>query len=303
MIVIVGSPDEIHCRYIKEMLTERGVECLIIDAKSFPESQQICIKGNEISLPCELKNTKSVYVRNIYSSPIIFGEQIDKEMAENWYATLNAFAEKGTFLKAMLLILENNGAKVINPARADITTIKPFQLSLMKKNGIPIPDTIITNSSDEVIEFAKKYEKIIYKPLTAGATVRLLEKKDLTEERLSLLRNSPVMFQEFIPGENMRVYVVEDEIASCGIIHTEDEIDFRRGEKEIEQIKLDSKIEEMCIKAAQVCGLLFTAIDFKKNSTKTTLLELNHSPMFYGYDLRINPPHQVGKKLVESLIG
>jgi glutathione synthase/RimK-type ligase-like ATP-grasp enzyme len=114
------------------------------------------------------------------------------------------------------------------------------------------------------------------------------------------LKNAPVLFQEYIPGDNIRVYVLGNNVISSAIIYTQ-EVDYRGNEEEVKRIELPEDVKNMCIKAAEICGLRFTGIDLKrKGESEFIILECNPSPMFIGFQNMVGDP--IDKMLAEFLI-
>jgi glutathione synthase/RimK-type ligase-like ATP-grasp enzyme len=210
--------------------------------------------------------------------------------------------ERQSLLASWLRSATLEGKRVINPIESfDLHYLKPYQLALLRKNSIPVPASLVTNDSRELKEFKEKIGELVYKPVAGGAGCKLMTEKDWTEERLQLLRNAPVLFQEYIKGENIRVYVIDDEIVSSGIVHTQ-EVDYRGHEEAIEKIKLPKDIENMCIKAMRICGMKFTGIDLKRKPNKeSVLIECNPSPMFVGFQEATGDP--IDERLADCLIG
>jgi glutathione synthase/RimK-type ligase-like ATP-grasp enzyme len=127
---------------------------------------------------------------------------------------------------------------------------------------------------------------VAYKPVLGGAATRELKPEDLTDARLAALDASPVTFQELLPGEDIRVYVLDGEIiASLRIVTSA--LDFRQNEERIEQIELPPEVARQCVKAAEVLGMRWTGMDLKRGADGVLkFLELNASPMFLGFDAR-----------------
>ncbi len=292
-IAIIGAENELHTLHMKGVLKKRGEEVLIIDTVAFPQDATLSLIDNKVKYQGNfIDDIKSFYARSVfYSHPPYDLEEVKEGKPINldgWYSDYAAETERQSLLSSWIRSLSLQGKQVVNPIESfDLHYIKAYQLSLLRNNGIPVPETLVTNNPQAVIEFQEKFDKIIYKPVAGGAECKELLVRDLNKERLNLLHNAPVMFQEYIEGENIRVYIIDKEVVSAGIIYTK-EIDYRGHEEGIEKIKLPDDIANMCIKAMHLCGMKFTGVDLKrKRDGEFVLLECNPSPMFIGFQMQI----------------
>ncbi|HXT22824.1 MAG TPA: glutathione synthase, partial [Thermoanaerobaculia bacterium] len=84
---------------------------------------------------------------------------------------------------------------------------KPYQALLLQRAGLEVPPTLVTNDPAAVRAFQDEHGDVIYKSASGvRSIVRRLGAEQLA--RLDALRDGPVQFQAFIPGENVRVHVV-----------------------------------------------------------------------------------------------
>ncbi|MCM8773315.1 MAG: ATP-grasp domain-containing protein [Candidatus Omnitrophica bacterium] len=306
-IGIVGAEYEAHTVHMREVLENRRVEVLIIDTVLFPEEATISLIEDEVKYQGEsIEDISTFYVRSVFFShpPYDLEEQrkIKKIDLDGWYADYMGERERQSLLASWLKSATLKGKRVINPIESfDLHYLKAYQLALLRKNNIPVPLTLVTNDSEELKKFQKEVGQLVYKPVAGGAGCKMMIEEDWQEERLKLLRNAPVLFQEYIEGENIRVYVIDNKIVSSGIIHTR-EVDYRGHEEAIEKIKLPTDIENMCIKAKEICGMKFTGIDLKRKPNKEfVLIECNPSPMFIGFQEVTGDP--IDERLADYLIG
>lgn len=287
-VAIVGSLSDEHVRAVHERLRERGHEPLVFDAQRFPEElpvslgdapDEIVIEGRRVGRPA------AVYVRSLYSSPAAFGVDADEAMKEDWRRTTAMFRERTTLLSAIVLRWEQLGAAMYNSVQLGVNITKPYQLSLLAAAGLPVPRTLWSNDPAAVRRFCAEQEAI-YKPVAGGATTRRVETKDLTDERLARLAAAPVCFQELLPGDDVRVYVIDGRVV-CALRIVTDAIDFRQNERTIEPIALGRDVERECVRAAEIVGLRYTGMDIKGDRAgRYKILECNPSAMFIGFEAR-----------------
>lgn len=197
--------------------------------------------------------------------------------------TLVAFREKSAVVQGLLGRWEALGVPLYNPPSCNWRMHKPVQLALLQQAELPVPRTLWTNAPEEARRFAAG-QRIAYKPVTGGAATRELSAADLTDERLAALSTAPVTFQELLPGEDVRVYVLDGAlIASLRIVSRG--LDFRQNEERMEPFELPPEVARQCLRATEVLGLRWTGMDLKRDAHGTLrFLELNGSPMFLGFD-------------------
>lgn len=111
--------------------------------------------------------------------------------------------------------------------------LKIQQLFLAKKIGFKIPDTIVTNSQNELLIFFKKHNKISNKSLDyPNAKIegqlyplynRIIE-KDIFIENLDSIKYCPGLFQEYIDKViDIRVVIIGEIITAFAIYSQENE--------------------------------------------------------------------------------
>lgn len=301
-VVIVGSLSDDHCRAVHERLCARGHEPYVLDAQRFPEElpvalghalDDVVIEGRRMGRPA------SAYVRSLYQSPATYGVDADDAMREDWRRTLLAFRERSTLLAAVLLRWERLGVPLYNASTSSTNITKPYQLALLQAAGLPVPATLWSNDPAAVLAFCREHEAI-YKPVAGGAATRKVEPRDLEPERLARLGAAPVCFQELLPGEDVRVYVIDGRVVCALHIETE-AIDFRQNESRIVPITLPTEVAAQCIRAAELIGLRYTGMDLKRDrSGVLRILELNPSAMFLGFEHHAGV--DIGGPLCDALV-
>jgi len=187
-------------------------------------------------------------------------------------------------------------ARWVNGFRAyQLHQTKPVQLAIVAELGVAVPETLLANDPEAVLQFARRHERCIFKPVQGGAHTQPVTTAHLTEENLANLAYAPVTLQEEVPGTDVRVFVAGERLMACEV--RTDAIDFRDDpDPRIEPIELPSEIESQCLEIARMLDLLWTGIDFRRTDEgRFVFLEANPSPMFLGFEDRTGLP------LTESL--
>jgi glutathione synthase/RimK-type ligase-like ATP-grasp enzyme len=287
-VLLVGSPGDAHVEAVARRLGEEGVEAFVLDALGFPGRTRvaltealdgIAVDGRPVGRP------GAVYVRQLHAHPLAHGVDATEAMAADWRTTLVAFREKAALLSGVLGRWEALGVPLYNGPTSDWRLQKPTQLALLGAAGLPVPRTLWTNDPEAVRRFAAG-GRVAYKPVVGGAATRELCAEDLTEERLAALAGAPVTFQELLPGEDLRVYVLDGEVVAS-VRMEGGALDFREDAGRMEPVALPPEVARQCLQAAEVLGLRWTGMDLKRGADGgLRFLEANASAMFLGFDAR-----------------
>lgn len=288
VVLVVGSPHDPHVSRVAEGLQDRGVDVVVVDGLSFPESLHVTLghRVAEISVDGrDVGRVAAVYIRDVYAHPLSYGVDAAEEMQRDWHRTLVAYREKAHMLLGLLARWSYMGIPVYNARTTDWLQPKPVQIAVLQQAGLPVPDTMWTNDPEVVQRFAAG-RRVIYKPIAGGAATLELGPDDLTPERLRKLSGAPVTFQELLEGDNYRVYCIDDAVVA-GFRIVSSAIDFRQNEEILEKWDAPAEVVVQCLKATEVLGLRWGGIDLRGDSAgNLRFLEVNSSPMFLGFDAR-----------------
>ncbi len=109
--------------------------------------------------------------------------------------------------------------------------LKLWQLRVAQANGINVPHTLVTNSSEQAIEFLDLYRTVVVKPVryglvTADPSPRIAWAQLATREMLRELEGTPVTLQRYVePAFHVRIATVKRE-AFPGCLRVQ-ELDWR----------------------------------------------------------------------------
>lgn len=130
----------------------------------------------------------------------------------------------------------------------------------LHEGGFCVPDTIMTNSAEHAKAFFRKVGQAVAKPSIGIGSTRRVNEHDV--ERLDELTRSPVLFQELIEGDTIRVHIVGDKVVlALRIIGEEGQIDSRTNPQGFTYFKLPDSEEEKIVKATHSLGLNYAAWD------------------------------------------
>ncbi|MGC5014322.1 ATP-grasp domain-containing protein [Streptosporangium sp. DT93] len=297
---IIGPPGDPQVANVAAALRERGAEPVVLDLTAFPARSRLSLLDDLPSVPgVDVGAVRAWYLRSM-PLPLPFalppgrderpGRDEPPALEERVREQRSAYAggrERRSFTFGFVTALRCGGATLVNPPETlGQHFLKLEQLRRLREAGVPVPRTLATNDPDAVVGFARATGPIVYKPLAGGALCRRVTPEDLRPERLRLLATAPVLFQEEIPGRNLRVYVVGGEVAASYEI-VSDELDFRGAERDVFPAAPSPQERDACLRAARACGMTFTGIDVRRRDDGTfAVLECNPSPMFAAVERR-----------------
>lgn len=308
---IFGTDDDLQVHAVAKEVRALGADDVLIRSDALDEGLPLSERdGRFIYRGADLTDLEGFYLRSIPAPYAPSFEREDGELVlyEDWFIRYMQERERASYFVAWLLSLQDRGARLINPPHAgSVLQYKPFQLETLRRVGAAVPRTLISNDPLAVRAFQKEVGDVIFKPLMGGAITRALSEVD--DDELDAVRNSPVIFQERINGDDLRVMLAGEEIVSCVAIRTpEQHLDFRDdpvysgGDASYEPVTLPEKIVAHCRAAAKKCGLKFAGIDIKRTlDGRFVFLELNSSPIYLDVELKLG--HPISRAIAELVVG
>lgn len=310
---IFGSARDPQVQAVRAELARRGATPLFLPADALGTRQPVNSREGAVTYAgVDLTDCQAIYVRSIPSPhPPVIRQEGERVLHAQWFPRYMQARERSGFLLALLLSLEHAGVHVVNPPQAGAAMqFKPFQLDVLRRLGAPLPRTLISNDPDQIRAFHAEEQarqgEVIFKPLLGGAITRLLDGEVLA--KLDYVRAAPVIFQQRIQGDDIRVMLAGQDIVSAVAIRTpEAHLDFRddpvysSGQARYEPVVLPARIRDLCCAAAQACGLRFAGIDIKRTAEDDwVFLELNSSPIYMDVERKLG--HPISAALAELLI-
>lgn len=303
VVLILATIEDTQSLYMQKKLYKLGYSSVIVDSRIFPENVNLTydinplmngyISFNDAKDKIDLSDIVGIYYRVVKG---ILKPNEEDTLLKN-VVHLNNEAYFNSFLQML------NHCNWVNSPESIINhQKKPYQLQLLKQEGILIPETYITND----IEFVNKKfnqgdKQFIFKPVRGWANTELLTKEMLEQEDSSgLLKRTPITLQEYIKGENLRIYVIGENVFPVKI-NTKD-IDSRESSDNVhEKTELPEEIVDACIKVTKTLNFAYSAIDMIKTANdQYYLLEANATPIFLNDELSLGYP--ISDKICELLV-
>ncbi len=283
MIILLGSNTDEHCLHLEKHLKEKNKDCIFLDTREYPENILFNWRSDAVNDGCitinkqkiNFKDIQSIYWRNFYG---VNYETIEDGENTNFLSSM-IHRERKSAIYSLFYSLETNWVNSVNAF--ELHKKKAYLTYILNSNNIRVPRTLITNDKDGLFDFLKKNNnEIIVKPVLGGAFTEKLTKENLTNERLDLLKISPVQFQEFVDGVDIRVYAYKKDIFAVKIISNT--VDFRQdSDSKLIPFELPEKVKNDCFKVMELLDLKYSGIDIRLNKDgEYVFIEANPAPMF-----------------------
>jgi ribosomal protein S6--L-glutamate ligase/tetrahydromethanopterin:alpha-L-glutamate ligase len=258
-IGIMGTPKGAHGQDLATALQDMGVEVVFVSPQKLtsfiPES------------PTNLRELDALLVRSLPGGSL----------------------EQVIYRVDVLHRLESLGLRIINrPGTIEKTVDKFYTSALLADAGLPVPQTVVTESIDQALEAVKSMEAVVVKPLfgSLGKGMVLVEDSEVAYRvfRALELGRSVYYLQKFLPhnNEDYRLLVVGGEVV--GAMR-------RRGESwktniacgaVAEYVKPDPVLEGLALKTAEILGADCVGVDILISHEQPYIIEANGIPGWSG---------------------
>lgn len=287
IVLIVSAPEDIHATTVAKHLAALGARPELVDLRRFPTEMSVSLAyGSSTDIVLQLAGGANINARDITSvwwrrpqrpeiSPQI-AELPHRQFAHN---------EVMLTLNGLWQTLE---CQWVNPIKADAAAgHKPYQLKIAPQVGLEIPDTLITNDPVKAAEFIESHRgKVVYKAL-AGLPDAWRETRLLRDEERSLLsavQYAPVIFQELIEGNDLRITIIGEEIFAAEMDTSKSRYPYDiRMDMTVpaRQVTLDAGTAEALLRLMKKLGIVYGAIDMRRRPDGSyVFFEINPAGQF-----------------------
>ncbi len=293
MILLWGLPGDSPLAQVRSALCRREAPVAFIDQRDVLETEvELCVDGTVqgvVRTPdrvVPLDQVTAAYLRP-YSSAQLPAVERAGPFSSAWLHAVSID-------DALVSWADLAPAYVVNrPTAMATNSSKPYQALFIQAFGFEVPATLLTTDPDTVREFWAEHTTVIYKSLSGVRSIvsRLEERHDA---RLERVRWCPTQFQQYIPGTDYRVHVVDDAVFTCEICSPADDYRYaaRQGlSVEIRPYQLPQDVADRCRALTQSLGLFVSGIDFRRDPEgRWYCFEVNPSPAFTYYQTASDQP-------------
>ena len=272
MILVVSYAGEDHTDAVVRTLEQRGRQIVRIDLGEFPARAGVALHYDHGARP-RYEVTTGDGTADLSTAAVGWWRRVRGHEVDNALVAPHerAFAASET-AQAVGGMLDALPCPWVNPRSADEAAHhKPYQWAAASEVGLSLPPTLVTNQPERAREFIEAFGtgKTVFKSLLASwdwRETRLIEPSDL--ERLESVRFAPVVFQEYVPGVDLRITIVGAEVYAAEIdaTGTSYPVDMRMvvGEAPTRPIELPVAVRNGLFKLMKRLNLVYGAIDMRR---------------------------------------
>lgn len=248
-VALCGFALDGHIAALSRSLTERGATPLVL--LPLPWGRYAWRDGRYFYGHKSLDHVAAFFVRQTYV-PIfdLIHRQAEAVDPVDWLLETVRMQNNAGFLQGFYDFFERRGCFLANPFSAG-ERMKHKQGEVAAACGWRVAKMLVTNSPAEAFAAVDGGEYVM-KPPAGGALVR---KIDAAMLRAFAAIDCPIAIQEFVPGEDIRVYLIEGEVVAAAKIVT-GELDYRRDPDYVNRIHAIELPDEVRRNAAALCERL-----------------------------------------------
>jgi hypothetical protein len=303
LVLLWGLLEDTPLAAVRASLDRRGAKTFLVDQYAVLNTGvalnvDASIRGTIRvgSRRCRLGEVGGAYVRAYDSRRLLNGHGGEWNDAARRHAL--------ALDEVMSAWLELTPAVVVNRLSAMAgNNSKPYQALRIRSIGFEIPDTLITTDPAAATAFWEKHGIVVYKSVSS---VRSIVSR-LTPDHLNRLADiqwCPTQFQEYVPGRDVRVHVVDQQVFACEICSEADDYRYagRQGdETSIRPCALPDDCADRCVALAANMGLLVAGIDLRRTPDgRWFCFEVNPSPGFTYFQDQTGQP--IDQAIAELLL-
>lgn len=285
MIVMIGPLADSGTANLALILMGRGADFIILDPRNFGEKWSVdwgyqggvmtgCIRTSRREIALD-------EITTIWAHMLMIPNREDD-------AECSARSGPPYALASMIAFVDAFPGRVVNrPSIASSNSVKPYQARIITAHGFPPISTLITTSPEEARAFIDAHNgEVIFKSISwQRSRVRRINNDDL--ERLEQVRYCPTQFQQYIPGNDIRVHRVGGRLFATEIVASAD--DYRyvpvNGERTMRPFELPADLAARCLSLANALEMDICGIDLRRTPDgEYYCFEANPIPGYLFYE-------------------
>ncbi|HMI09617.1 MAG TPA: hypothetical protein VK497_04470 [Candidatus Saccharimonadales bacterium] len=312
-VVAISHPDDAHLPFVEKHLLQPFI---LLDQTAILDGQSVTLDlSSEADMRVLLGKREIRDVCGVwYRRPQSFQSDQLPVAPELKEYSLTALREFGILFRT--LFPDANWVSDVYAIRR--AEDKVLQLTLARKLGFNVPNTIVTSDEAAARHFLRSHQSVIAKPIRADFFVRdtalygfYTTKIDKAVD-LTGLNLAPSIFQQAVDVSlDLRITVIGDQVFAASIQENNTDtnsavrdwrIGLYRDGMTIRAYDLPSNLAKQCVKLVQNLGLKFGAIDMiLDNAGKYWFLENNPNGQWAFVEEATN--QLIGKALADLLTG
>lgn len=230
-MLIVTEPRDVHADFVVNELKKRDVPVFRFHVEDFPVNAQISISGSGTVWSAEIRTPlRSVCVADVRSAWLRRPGDPVVDPALRQESLEFAIKQARSTLTALFALVGDRWLS--SPDSMRIAADKVRQMRLAAAAGLAVPDTVIGNDVDRVLEFHNGNERMgrgtAVKSLWVRSQIRydgglrlpMTTKwpRNVESDQVNLIRVTPTVFQEYVPKQReIRAVVIGDRVFAASV--------------------------------------------------------------------------------------
>jgi len=305
IIALFADKESVQLLALRDILSEEGATPLVFDIQLGSESSPRITLGDKrlfwdhvdfsyidvIHVRCKAVNTPPVVPAIMNSA--MYSEFRSQYLREQEYQSVTySFFDRLT-AAGKLVINPLTGAYIDHDSKAQF-------YQKLRAHGFAAPRTLMTNDPSQAIAFINEVGQAVAKPSVGIGSTRKITEEDLA--RLDELQVCPVLMQEFLNGDTIRVHIIGESVVLALRILSGGEVDSRTNPQGFEYIRLPELEEQKIVQANRTLGLHYAAWDIiATKDNRYVYLDCNPGPYIMWIGLEYS--HFVLKQLARYMLG
>lgn len=172
-------------------------------------------------------------------------------------------------------VLHSQGAHILNPYPSCLAAHNKIVAERrLEAAGIPTPHSWVTGNLS-LLQPLCEQRALIVKPYIGGRGVGVVLARNPLELAAIPAPDQPVLVQEFIPGDEIKVAVIGDKVAAVRKIET------ATGSARIPCV-VSGEVQEIARRCGQIFGLGLYGLDIIEGPSGPVVIDLNYFPSYKG---------------------
>jgi len=300
----VGAPGDGPLDSVHDALKRRGADVLLLDQRQSAETTVVLQVGASGRVSGHVDGPAST--TDLDSVDALYLRPVETERACGSGSPSDPVYLRAVATDAAMITWADVASTIVvnRPAAMAVNNSKPHQLRMIAACGFSVPDTLVTTDAVAVGRFLHRHHDVIYKS-TSGVRSIVSRLGPTRRDALEDVANCPTQFQEYVPGADIRVHVVGDDILATEICSKAD--DYRYASRSnldvaMVPIVLPEKVAAACRAMVHSMGLNVAGIDLRRTpDDKWYCFEVNPSPGFTFFEAATGQP--IAATIANFLLG